>query len=161
MKLIVFSDSHRELSYMREAIALEQPDFLLHLGDHDRDAEQLGREYPMLPLLCVRGNCDGWSDTPLTLTAVYGGVRIFLCHGHSYGVKGGPLRAIFAAREQQADVLLFGHTHTPFLEETEDGLTILNPGACGGWRPSYGLIGIEPGKHRTVCWKTFDGEVHT
>lgn len=144
---------------MRAAIELEQPDYLIHLGDHDSDAEQLLRSYPMLPLLSVRGNCDGWSDTPTELTTVIGGVRIFLCHGHSYGVKSGPLRAAYAAREHRAEVLLFGHTHEPLLDRTEPGLTILNPGACGGWRPTYGLLEIEPGKGFTACLKYHNGEV--
>lgn len=147
MKIIVFSDSHRELEHMRLVIEREKPDTVLHLGDHDRDAELIGRDFPLLPLICVRGNCDGWSDTPQTLTVVLGGVRFFLCHGHTYGVKGGPLRAIYAAKENKADILCFGHTHEPMLEQTQGELTILNPGSCGySWRPTYGLIEIEKGR---------------
>ena len=70
MKIIVFSDSHRDLDHMRQVVKREQPGTVIHLGDHDTDAERLGREFPQLPLICVRGNCDGWSDTPLTLTIV-------------------------------------------------------------------------------------------
>ena len=111
MKIIVFSDSHRELDGMRKVIALEQPDYVFHLGDHDSDAEQISKEFPTLPVAMVRGNCDGWSDSSVSLTLALGGLRFFLCHGHSFGVKSGFLRAVYAAREQNADVLLFGHTH--------------------------------------------------
>ena len=38
MKIIVFSDSHRELDGMRQVITREKPDYVFHLGDHDTDA---------------------------------------------------------------------------------------------------------------------------
>ena len=147
MKIIVFSDSHRELGNMRQVITREQPDTVIHLGDHDYDAELIGREFPRLPVIRVRGNCDGWSDTPLELTVVLGGVRFFLCHGHTYGVKGGPLRAVYAAEEHKASILCFGHTHEALLDESDPVLTVLNPGAVGySWRPSYGCIELSPGR---------------
>ena len=150
MKIIVFSDSHRELEGMRQVIGREKPDYVFHLGDHDSDAEQISRDYPALAVAMVRGNCDGWSDTPKTLCFVLGGVRFFLCHGHGYGVKQGFLQAAYAAMEQNADVLLFGHTHSPYYECMErfdhKTLYILNPGSCGcGCSPSYGRILLSPG----------------
>ena len=151
MKLIVFSDSHRELDGMRQVIEREKPDYVFHLGDHDSDAEQMEREYPLLPIAKVCGNCDGWTETPKTLVLTLGGLRFFLCHGHTYGVKGSLLRASYAAREQKADVLLFGHTHEAYYECMNKGtgreLHVMNPGSCGySWRPSYGRILLEPGR---------------
>ncbi len=150
MKLIVFSDSHRELSRMREVIVRENPDYVFHLGDHDSDAEQISREFPSLPVAIVRGNCDGWSDSSVTLTLALGGLKFFLCHGHTLGVKSSYLRAIYTAREQHADVLLFGHTHEACHERIErrgeKPLYLLNPGSCGyGYRPSYGFFILENG----------------
>ena len=150
MKIIVFSDSHRELDGMRKVLAREKPDYVFHLGDHDSDAEQISREFPALPVATVRGNCDGWSDTPKTLCFLLGGLRFFLCHGHTLGVKGGYLRAEYAALEQNADVLLFGHTHEAYYECMEPGngkaLHVMNPGSCGcGWSPSYGRIVLDKG----------------
>ena len=145
MKIIVFSDSHREIGHMRDVINRERPDYVFHLGDHDTDAELISREFQLLPVAMVRGNCDGWSDTPKTLTLNIGGVTFFLCHGHTLGVKTSYMRAIFAAREQGADVLLFGHTHIPERDES-NGLKLLNPGACGyGYDPTYGYFIIENG----------------
>ena len=151
MKIIVFSDSHRRLEGMRSVIEAEAPDYVFHLGDHDSDAEALMREYPMLPIAAVRGNCDGWSDTPKTRSFVLGGLRFFLCHGHTYGVKGGYLQASYAALEQNADVLLFGHTHEPYFELFETGdskrLYLLNPGSCGcGYPSTYGRILLNAGQ---------------
>ena len=103
------------------------------------------RDYPTLPLVYVRGNCDGFSDTPLTRIVTLGGFRFYLCHGHTLGVKGGLLRACYAAREQRADFLLYGHTHEAH-DEQEQGLRILNPGACGyGPYPTCAVVTIEGG----------------
>ena len=151
MKIIVFSDSHGELEGMRKVIDREQPDYVFHLGDHDLDAERLGEEHFTLPVTAVRGNCDGWTDTPLTRIVSLGGLRFFLCHGHTLGVRGGLLRATYAALEQRCGVLLFGHTHEPVCECANQGTDrapwILNPGSCGlGHPPTYGRIVLEKGK---------------
>ena len=143
MKVLIFSDSHRELSYMRRAIESEQPDYVFHLGDHDSDAAELERECPLLPIAAVCGNCDAWgSDSPNVRLVTLGGLRIFLCHGHTYGVKRGLLRVTYAAREAQADILLFGHTHEPYREKDRYGMTLFNPGSCGYGRPTYGCLTI-------------------
>lgn len=159
MKIIVFSDSHRELDGMRKVVRREKPDYVFHLGDHDSDAEQISREFQLLPVAMVRGNCDGWGDTPLSLTLTLGGKRFFLCHGHTYGVKSGLLRVIYAAREQNADILLFGHTHEAYYECLNEGtdseLYVLNPGSCGyGRKPTYGRIVLEPGNRIEIGYHT-------
>ena len=119
---------------------------MFHLGDHDTDADRLERDFQTLPITAVCGNCDSWTDTPDTRVISLGGLRFFLCHGHTLGVKYGLLRAIYAAREQRADVLLFGHTHIAEKEEA-DGLMILNPGSCGySMPPTYGYFILEEGK---------------
>lgn len=141
MKLLILSDSHGVLEHMVEAIAAEQPDYLIHLGDHSRDADELGRQFPYLPILSVQGNCDFGPGQQQAL-AEYGGVRVLAVHGHRYGVKSGLLRYFYAAKENQVDVALFGHTHQAYCE-ARDGLWLLNPGTCGGTcRPTCGVIEI-------------------
>ena len=142
MKILVFSDSHHTMKYMREAIEQEKPDHVIHLGDHCADAEQLRREYPMLPLLSVKGNCD-YDPTERELAVVeLNGFRFIVAHGHRYGVKHGLLSFELAAREAAADVALFGHTHYSFCDHY-NGLWILNPGCCGSCsKTSYGIIEI-------------------
>lgn len=151
MKILVLSDSHGTMQYMCDAVEKEQPDCIIHLGDHAKDAEELSVYYPKIPVSIVRGNCDRFSNQPETRFAVYDGVKIFSCHGHTYGVKGGLLRAVYAAREADADILLYGHTHIPLRDES-DGLMILNPGTCGNnnsfGKPSYGII--ETGRGKTA-----------
>ena len=145
MKILVLSDSHRAQQPMLDAVRRERPDAIIHLGDHASDAQELSAEYPLLPLSVVRGNCDLFEDSvPETVLMNWEGVRIFATHGHRYGVKSGLLRLQYAAREKEAQVALFGHTHCAYCEEL-DGLWLLNPGACGGSRPTYGVVTIRDG----------------
>lgn len=143
MKLLVFSDSHRALSGMRQAVEAQQPDYVLHLGDMERDAEALAGEYPQLPVARVPGNCDGWFATgPLQKLVTYGGKKVLMSHGHIWGVKSGYSSAIAAGRSSKADLLLFGHTHVPYCQRLEDGMWVMNPGSIRD-SGSFGVVTIE------------------
>lgn len=144
MKILVLSDSHRTMRYMEEALEIEKPDHVIHLGDHSADAEELSRRYPMLPILSVRGNCDWDCGDRDEVLADLQGVRFLVCHGHQYGVKSGLLRYTLAAREKLAQVALFGHTHQPVCTQMHD-IWFVNPGSCGGYRPSYAVIKLNNG----------------
>lgn len=148
MKLLVLSDSHREEGFLLDAARREQPDALIHLGDYASDAEALEEAYPLLPLRIVRGNCDYFDTrTPEEAVLCWQGVKIFAVHGHRYQVKSGLLSLRYAALEKGAQVALFGHTHCPYCEY--DGtLWMMNPGACGGSHPCYGIVEIENGAVR-------------
>ena len=148
MKILVFSDSHRSLSGMCQAVAAHDPDQIIHLGDMLYDAQSLSRMYPKLPVCMVPGNCDGWTDEPLKRLITLAGRQILLSHGHVWGVKRNYDAAIADARACGADILLFGHTHTAVCQRLEDGLWMLNPGSS---RYSYGLISMEPGTEPSCC----------
>lgn len=148
MKLVVFSDSHGNVDYMELAVQKEQPDLVLHLGDLCRDFEALQRRMPTRVMQNVCGNCDGFTETPEQRVLMVEGRRILMMHGHRYQVKNSYLAAMYAARELEADILLFGHTHVPYCEEV-DGLWVLNPGSCGGRNPGHGVILLEG--ERTIC----------
>lgn len=137
MKVLVFSDSHRSRSGMLNAVALHQPDQIIHLGDLLEDAEELSYVYPQIPICMVPGNCDGWTMQPLKRQITLCGKQILLSHGHLWGVKRNYQAAIAEAHACGADILLFGHTHVPYCEHLEDGLWVLNPGPSFA---SYGLI---------------------
>lgn len=142
MKILVLSDSHGTADYMLSAVSKERPDAIIHLGDHAADADALDRTFPLLPLCRVKGNCDFYEDRyPTQRLIEWQGVKIFATHGHRYGVKGGLLRFQYAAMEQGAQVALFGHTHMPYCEDMGE-FWLLNPGACGGRAPTYGVIEI-------------------
>ena len=146
MTILVLSDSHGNVGNMIRAVEQVQPDRVLHLGDCQRDLTALEGEFPALPMEGVPGNCDyGSCDQPERLIEL-GGVRILMLHGHTRGVKSDAMRAVWAARECGAQVLLFGHTHRP-LVDNDGSLLVLNPGAAGDpLRPTCGILTIENGK---------------
>lgn len=143
MKLLILSDSHGRLDTARQAILSEKPHEVIHLGDYVRDAEILRREFPQIPVSNVPGNCDYGISLPETQLLEREGKRILLTHGHMYGVKTTYIRAIYAALEQEADILLFGHTHRAECFQ-EKGVWVMNPGAAGTGR--YGIITLEQGE---------------
>lgn len=146
MKILVFSDSHGTVRYMREAVAAQRPDRVLHLGDVMRDGEELARALPELPIDQVCGNCDGYYAQPEEKVLDLRGHRIFMTHGHLYHVKSGLSLAVRAAQERGAEVLLFGHTHQPLVDR-QGPLWIMNPGSIRGWGPTtYGVLTLEDGR---------------
>ena len=54
-------------------------------------------------------------------------------------MKSGLTRLTLEARRVGAQLALFGHTHRALLEE-QDGLWLMNPGACGAGRSDFGEI---------------------
>lgn len=146
MKILVMSDSHAVLSYMRYCIGKIKPDQAVHLGDHFDDGKAMAEEYPnilfyQVPGNCDRFRCDPWQ--PSVLCYSVGGVRLYMTHGHQHGVKSGTYRLLEAARENGAQAVLYGHTHCAECIQTDDGLWVLNPGSCGSYGGSVGLIEIQ------------------
>jgi putative phosphoesterase len=78
------------------------------------------------PVCAVAGNLDpAGVDLSETLEFDFGGVRVAMLHDS--GRKEGR-RHRLKRRFPEACVVVFGHSHIPFLEE-EDGLLLLNPGS--------------------------------
>lgn len=147
MKILVLSDSHASLSFMRRCIEATWPDAVIHLGDYYGDGQTMQEEYPHIPFHQVPGNCDmhrGWIPDPETRLIELGGVRMLITHGHRHGVKMGLYRLLADARASNVQAVLYGHTHMAHCQQ-EDGLWILNPGAAS-WGGSAGLITTELGK---------------
>ncbi len=111
MKLLVLSDTHRSLGFAYEAIETESPDAVAHLGDHLSDAEDLSFAFQEPEFFYVPGNCDYEPAARQSLLLELAGVRIFLTHGHLFGVKSGLDTLAAAAKDMGAQLALFGHTH--------------------------------------------------
>ncbi len=149
MRLLVLSDSHSALSFMRLCIDAVKPQVVIHLGDYYDDAKAMEEEYPHIRFFSVPGNCDKYRvspDAPETLVETVGGVKLYMTHGHLHRVKAGVGGLLAAARSRGAQMALFGHTHSPLCEQLEDGLWLLNPGSCGYYGGSAGIIEIESSK---------------
>ena len=144
MKILVMSDSHGSKANMLEAVALESPEMILHLGDNDKDCTDIEFEYPEIPLRSVRGNCDRSSAGLDTDEFTVDGKRILMTHGHLFSVKTGKTRIIDTAISRGIDVLLFGHTHRPYHSVFEN-LTVVNPGSIGEGGKYYAVLEIKNG----------------
>lgn len=148
MKLLVLSDSHSSLRFMRRCVNAVKPDALVHLGDHYEDGGVLAEENPHLPIHQVPGNCDFYRcavDTPLTLCYPVGGVMLYMTHGHKQHVKAGIGGLVADARRHGAKAALYGHTHVADCHQEPDGLWVLNPGSCGSQGGTAGIVEIKDG----------------
>ena len=150
MRILVFSDSHTDLSScIRVLDSIIGVDLVLHAGDHARDAALLARTFPDLPVEYVRGNCDH-ADAPAEKVIEVSGKRIFLTHGHLFNVKSEANYDTMAARTlaEGCDLGVFGHTHREFSGES-GGVALLNPGSIR-YGKTYGVIEIIDGFLRTA-----------
>ena len=117
----------------------ENIDLIIHAGDVNDDCLALMKLYPDKNITFVRGNNDYFAeDVPFDRIFTFGKKRIFLTHGHKYGVKINPYKVYLKARENKADICIFGHTHSRYLE-CEDGIWLFNPGSA---RSSAGLLEV-------------------
>jgi len=133
MKAAVFSDTHNNTVLMVEAVRRCRPDILIHLGDHDRDAEVLREEFPEIPLYNVCGNCDIAPIAPDTEIVPMGPVKAFITHGHLYNVNYNIDSLVYAAQEQGCKIAMFGHTHS-VMQQDVGGVRVINPGTAGKGR---------------------------
>ncbi|MBQ7341219.1 MAG: metallophosphoesterase [Oscillospiraceae bacterium] len=145
MRILVLSDSHAGLSFMRQCMRSVRPDCVIHLGDFYEDGKALSEENPGTPFYQVPGNCDRYrcpEGLHESMCLTFDGVWIFMTHGHRQKVKFGLGELLAQARVSGAQAVLYGHTHRADCR-CEEGLWILNPGSCGSWGGSAGVIEIE------------------
>ncbi len=150
MKILVVSDTHgREENLKRVLEEVGMPDCLIHLGDSESGETRI-QEMVRCPLYMVAGNCDFFSRLPLIQIAEIGGMRILLTHGHYYYVSVGTRDLVEDAKANGCNVVMFGHTHRPFLDQSDEEITVLNPGSLSfprqeDHRPSCVVMTVEEG----------------
>ncbi len=141
MRYLIISDTHGRLDSAIAAIEKEKCDYCIHLGDMVQDCEDLQSIFPRQKFIFVKGNNDFWirnSDFPELRIFTLDGKRFFVCHGHKFNVKQGLHALIAAAKKENADIVLYGHTHRQYLEK-HGSTTVLNPGSGA----SYAVITID------------------
>jgi predicted phosphodiesterase len=74
-----------------------------------------------------------------------------MTHGHKHSVKSYLGALLKDARACKVDAALYGHTHIADCHREEDGLWVLNPGSCGYFGGSAGLILADNGKIWKCC----------
>ncbi|RQD69175.1 MAG: metallophosphoesterase [Tindallia sp. MSAO_Bac2] len=129
MKIGVLGDTHGNIQQLNKAInMLEDCDKILHTGDFFHDIEKL-EKHLQEKITAVAGNCDRQPGLPAEKILEIHNQKVFLCHGHQYGVKYDFNRLYYRALEVKADIAVFGHTHIPALVE-EKGIYLINPGSA-------------------------------
>ena len=123
-KVLILSDSHGLTAEIAKIKERHQLNYMIHCGDSelDMDAEVLTGFYK------VAGNCDfdpKFSNEEITFIEE---TRFLIVHGHLHQVKSGLLPLSYRAKEENADVVCFGHTHIAGAEKIDDQLFI-NPGS--------------------------------
>ncbi len=147
MIITVFSDLHGDSDKEMEA-AFEKSDYVVFLGDGLSKIRGFEYEYPD-KFIFVRGNCDLWDETPTRRILDLGGVRILLTHGHEEHVKTGLVWLLREAKEENINVVLFGHTHRAEIQEIE-GVLFVNPGSASssyGGAATAAKITVDGGKY--------------
>lgn len=146
MKILVLSDSHASMQFMRQCVSRIKPNAVIHLGDHYDDGQTLAEENPHIPFHQVAGNCDRYR-CPVSAREMLCydvcGVRLYMTHGHNHHVKQGIGALLSDARKYGARGVLYGHTHVPDCQQMEDGLLVMNPGSSGYGGRTAGLIEVD------------------
>lgn len=148
MRIGVISDTHlsARVQKLPDALiaGLQGVELILHAGDWvSEHIVDLVEE--IAPCESVAGNNDGQEiierfGTKKIVTV--GRYRIGLIHGDGFR-KTTEERAREAFREEQPDIVIFGHSHIPY-KQTVNGMLIFNPGSPTDKRRqprySYGII---------------------
>lgn len=150
MRVLIVSDTHGHEENLKKVLEkIGTPDCMLHLGDSECGEDGI-RRLANCPMHLVAGNCDFFCDLPRTKIVEICGQKILLTHGHYYYVSAQLRDLKAAARSNGCSIAMFGHTHKPVIDQSEPGLTILNPGSLSfprqeGRCPSYIIMNIEEG----------------
>ena len=126
-RVLLVSDSHGRTEHLEKAMERVKPGLILHMGDVEGDEDLIDAEAGC-EVVYVRGNCDYSSDAPASEVVAIGRHKVFMAHGHTFGVGFGLEGLAEAAKEAGCDHAFFGHTHVPMKTEV-DGITVINPGS--------------------------------
>ena len=148
MKILIVSDTHRRNENYFEVLRRMGPlDMVIHCGDVE------GSEYAIsqaaeCPVQIVQGNCDFFSSLPGELEFNIGKYKVWVTHGNTYYVSMGNEMLKKEARAKGVDIVMYGHTHRPLIDTTDDEVVIINPGSISyprqeGHKPSYAIMEID------------------
>ena len=122
MKILLVSDSHRDVKYLYEVVNKEKPNIIMYAGDHSSGAYDLNLAFD-IPVYIVRGNCDYDDYTGIDIEEIQvdGLGKVVLTHGHLFDVKRNMNTIYTMGVEKAADMVIFGHTHIQHLSEFKGG----------------------------------------
>ncbi len=138
VKILVISDSHIH----ERADEIPKPfmvffrsrsyDIVVHAGDLvDKDVLVILNDIAPERYV-VSGNMD-YLDLPETRRFIIYGIPVGVIHGHQVRPRGNVGALTQIARDMKVNILISGHTHSPYIAAFEDILH-LNPGSVtGAW----------------------------
>lgn len=127
MKIGILSDTHTVKACIDKTIPyLSECDLIIHAGDNFADSKYI-HNMTNIGIMAVKGNCD-FDNVEDELVFDIEDKAILLCHGDKYNVKYGLEDIEYRAKQVGADIVIFGHTHTP-LNIEKDNILYLNPGS--------------------------------
>lgn len=146
MKIVVVSDSHGNKSRLDEIVLANQDaDLYWHLGDYELP------EYLMSPFMLIKGNCDFFSDSPISKDLIINDVKFHLEHGNKINFSNFEEYVL----NTNSDVFLFGHLHKKINIKIRNTL-IINPGSISKPRDdnkfSYVVINFKDINDLTVTF---------
>ena len=127
MKIGILSDTHMIKECIDKTIPyLKNCDLIIHAGDNFADSKYI-HSITKVGIMAVKGNCD-FDNVEDELLFDLEDKVVFLCHGDKYGVKYSLEQIERKAKEVEADIVIFGHTHTPLCIE-KNNIIYINPGS--------------------------------
>ena len=149
MRVLIVSDTHGRHQNMDRALEAAGPiDLFVHLGDVEGGEYYINAVVPCEKHI-VRGNNDFFSDLPREEVFYIGEKKVFITHGNNYYVSLGPEQIREEGGARGADIVMYGHTHRPYLDQQTD-ITVLNPGSLSyprqeGRKGSYMIMELSEG----------------
>lgn len=132
MLIGILSDTHisKDIVKLRTFLNLHLPkiDMLIHAGDFTSQSA----EYTLSSFKDFRGVCGNCDDAILSnrlkeKEILYiEGYSIGICHG--FGKKKSIDNALYNFKDENIDILVFGHSHQPLIQ-TIGKILVLNPGS--------------------------------
>ncbi|MBV0925623.1 metallophosphoesterase [Halomicroarcula limicola] len=158
--LTVISDTHGTDGHRLEGetlAAVREADRVVHAGDFTTETVLDAVESETTALTAVYGNNDtrgvrGRLTDVATLS--WAGLTVLVVHGHEHTETA----LSMLARQEDADVVVVGHSHRPELAEL-DGRLLVNPGSYADprrYEPAHAELDVEDGR-LTVRLRSPDG----
>ena len=148
-RYLLFSDTHGKTGNLEWVLRTEDPFYGLCFCGDGEGLENILRNLPGCPpvIHMVAGNNDWTSLLPEEAVFSLGTHRVFMTHGHRFGIRRSLEILSETAREKACDLCFFGHSHRPYMEIC-GGVYCVNPGSLSEPRqdpclPSYIVITVD------------------
>ena len=152
MKILIMSDTHGDCQVIDKVRNFyPEIDVRIHCGD-----SELPYVHDALKgMKKVRGNCDREEAFPEEEIFTVDDVRILVTHGHLFNVKSSMLSLTYRAKELNAQIVCFGHSHI-LGAEMMDHILFINPGSLlkprGRKEKSFAVLEIKDSTFTVEFW---------